>query len=102
MLTIYKSFLRPRLDYGDVIYDNPINKSLINKLEKFQYQACLAITGVIQGMSLECLYKELRLESLQSRLWYRKMIFFHNILNGLTSKYLFDIILVLNGCGRRK
>ena len=34
--------------------------------------------------------------SLQSRLWYRKMIFFYNIWNGVTPKYLFDIISVLN------
>ena len=47
LLTIYKSFARPRLDYGDIIYDNPVNVSLINKLEKVQYQACLVITGAI-------------------------------------------------------
>ena len=52
------------------------HESLINKLEKVQYQACLAITGAIQGPSRENLYKELGLESLQSRQWYRKMTFF--------------------------
>ena len=41
LLTIYKSFVRPHLDYGDIIYDNPLNESLINKLEKAQYQTCL-------------------------------------------------------------
>ena len=35
LLTIYKSFVRLHLDYSDVIYDNPVNESLINKLEKF-------------------------------------------------------------------
>ena len=45
LLRIYKSFVRPYLDYGDMIYDNPENETLINKLEKVQYQACLAITG---------------------------------------------------------
>ena len=53
LLTIYKSFVRPHIDYGDIIYDNPVNESLINKLGKVQYQACLAITGAIQGTQIE-------------------------------------------------
>ena len=65
------SFVQPHLDYRDIIYDNPGNESLINKLEKVQYQARLAITAAIQGASHESLYKELILESLQSRQWYR-------------------------------
>ena len=69
---------------GDIIYDNPVNESLINKLEKVQYQACLAITGAIQGTSRESLYKELVIESVQSRQWYRKMVFFNKVFNGLT------------------
>ena len=28
LLTIYKSFVRPNLDYADIIYDKPFNKSL--------------------------------------------------------------------------
>ena len=35
-------------------------------------------------------------ESLKSWWWYKKMIFFYKRLNGLTPKYLFDIILVSN------
>ena len=94
LLTIYKSFVRPHLDYGDIIYDNPENETLINKLEKVQYQACLAITGAFQGTSRESLYRELGLECLQTRRWYRKMIFFYKILNGSAPKYLFDILPV--------
>ena len=92
LLTIYKSFVRPHLDSGDIIYDNPENGTLINKLEKVQYQSCLAITGAFQGTSRESLYRELGLECLQTRWWYRKMIFFYKILNGLAPKYLFDIL----------
>ena len=63
-------------------------------LEKVQYQACLAITGAFQGTSRESLYRQLGLECLQTRRWYRKMIFFYIILNGLAPKYLFDILPV--------
>ena len=48
LLTIYKSFLRPHLDYGDVIYDRAFNESFQNKLESFQYNAALAIRGAIK------------------------------------------------------
>ena len=34
LLTIYKSFLRPHLDYGDIFYDRTFNESFQNKLEK--------------------------------------------------------------------
>ena len=61
LLTIYQSFTSPHLDYGDIVYDNPINKSLINKLEKVQYQVCLTVAGVIQGTSNESFCKELGL-----------------------------------------
>ena len=57
-----------------------------------QYQACLAIPGDFQGTSCESLYRELELESLLTRRWYRKMIFFYKILNGLAPEYLFDIL----------
>ena len=59
LLTIYKSFIRPHLEYGDILYDKPDNESFQNKIEKVQYKACLAITGAIQGTSREKLYEAL-------------------------------------------
>ena len=35
LLTIYKSFIRPHLDSGDVIYDQHINNRLSKKLNLF-------------------------------------------------------------------
>ena len=53
LLTIYKSFIRPHLDYGDIIYDKAFNESFHAKLESLQYNATLAITGAITGSSTE-------------------------------------------------
>ena len=61
LVTIYKSFIRPHLDYGDVTYDQPDNDSFSDKIEQLQSKACLAITGAIQGTSQECLDNELGL-----------------------------------------
>ena len=66
-LTIYKSFIRPHLDYGDILYDKPNNENFQNKIEQVQYRACLAITGAIKGTSRERLYDELGLHSLIER-----------------------------------
>ena len=30
LLTIYKSFIRPNLDYGDTLYDKPENQNFHN------------------------------------------------------------------------
>ena len=59
LITIYKSFIRPRLDYGDITYDQTFNMSFQQKMETIQYNAALAITDKIRGSSREKLYQEL-------------------------------------------
>ena len=51
LLTIYKSFARPHLDYRDIIYDQPNNEGFRQKLESYQYKAALAITGAMRYIS---------------------------------------------------
>ena len=76
LVTIYKSSVRPHLDYGDILYDQKFNNSFRERLESIQYNATLAITGAIRGSSREKLYQELGFESLQRRRWYRKLCLF--------------------------
>ena len=47
-MTIYKAFVRPHLDYGDIIYDEAYNETFHQKLEYIQYNACLALLGTIR------------------------------------------------------
>ena len=54
-----KSFVRPHLDYSDVIYDQPNNFRLSDKT--VQYNAALAIAGTARRISKEKLYQELGL-----------------------------------------
>ena len=79
LITVCKSFVRPHLDYGDIIYDQPYKASFHSKLESIQYNATLAITGAIRETSKEKLYQELGLESLHQRRWYRKLCYFYKI-----------------------
>ena len=59
LLTIYKSFIRPHLDYCDVFHDQPNNELFCTKIEPMQYNAALAITGAIRRTSQTKLYNEL-------------------------------------------
>ena len=92
LLTIYKSFIRPHLDYGDTIYHQPYNGTFCQKIESFQYQAALAITGAIHGTSQTKLYKELGIESMKLRQWFRRLCYFFKIQSSGLPQYLNDLI----------
>ena len=83
LITIYKAFVRPHLDYGHILYDQAYNASFHQKLEKIQYNACTAITGATRSTSKEKTYLELGLESLASTRWFRKLCFLFKILKNL-------------------
>ena len=74
LLTIYKAFIRPYLDYGDVVHDYPGNAPFMQKLESAQYKASLAITGCFLGTSRDKLHSELGLKILADKRFYRRLI----------------------------
>ena len=86
LLTIYKSFVRSHLDYADIMYEKPGNVNFESKLERVQYNACLAITGAIWGTNRSSIFAEVGLESLSASRWYRK--FFYKIVHSLSPAYL--------------
>ena len=92
LITVYKSFIRSCLDYGDVIYDQPKVASFSDRIESIQYNAALAITGCIRGTSKEKLYQELGLEYLSSRRWYRRLCSFYKIVNMKYPSYLYNLV----------
>ena len=81
LLTMYKSFVRPHLGYGDILYDKPNNENFQNKLD--------AIQGTTSRTKL---YDELGLHSLIKRRWCNKLIFFYKIVNGLLPGYLYSYL----------
>ena len=92
LLTIHKSFARPHLDYGDIIYDKSYNEAFKSKLESIQYNAALAITVAIKGSSREKLYQKLGPESLSMRRWYRKLSLLFKIITTESPPYLFNLV----------
>ena len=94
---LYILYVRPHLDYSDVIYHIPATKfdnsgslqlnHMMEKLESIQYFAALAVTGAWKGTSREKLYNELGWESLNLRRWSRRLILFFKIADNLTPQY---------------
>ena len=65
LITIYKSFIRSHLDYGEIIYDETCNYSFHQRLQSVEHNACLAITEDIRVNSRDKLYQELGIESIR-------------------------------------
>ena len=91
LIKIYKSLVRPHLDYGDIIYDQPNKESLNQKTERIPYNAALAITGTYTTYQSR-LYNELGLESLKFRRWFRKLCTFYKIKTTCVPHCLSDVI----------
>ena len=89
LITIFKAFIRPYLDYGDILYDQAYNILFNQKLKSIQYNASLAITGAIRDTSKE---KKQGLESLQLRRWYRKLGMFYKFFKSKSPQYLLKLI----------
>ena len=87
----YKMYVRPHLDYGDVIYHNQ-RIDVMNLTERVQYKAALIVSGCWQGTSWENLYEEIGWESLSDRRWARRLTIFYKMNNGLAPSYLSDHI----------
>ena len=97
---MYKTLVRSHLDYCDVIYHIPsiihqpplgmTLNSLMEKVEKIQYQAALAIIGAWQGSSRSKIYDELGWETLSDRRNCRRVLQIHKIINNNTISYLKD------------
>ena len=97
---MYKAIVHSHLDYDDVIchlppllHQAPLGvslNSLMEKVERLQYQAALAITGAWNGSSHTKLYKELGWESLSDRRRCRSVLQIHKIYNNETQYYLTD------------
>ena len=86
---IYKMFVRPHLDYGDIIYHDQVKDSM-EIYEAIQYKAGLIVSGSWKGTNRAKLYKELGWESLSDRRHIRRLMLYYKINANLTPRYLKD------------
>ena len=89
--TIFIAFIRPLLEYADVIWDNCTQYEK-DELEKIQVEAARIATGTTKLISLTNLYKEICWEKLQKRRDDHKLTLFYKMHNNLTPNYLSSLI----------
>ena len=90
---MYTSFIRPLLEYGDIIWDN---SSAANKraLENIQVEALRITTGDTTVCSMQKLYDASKRETLQTRRILHNLCQLYKMINGLTPSYLYQLLPV--------
>ena len=88
---IYISYLRPILEYASIIWDNctTYEKEL---LEKLQYDAARAVTGLTRSVSINNLINEIGWVSLSDRRKLQKLVLIFKYKNGDLPSYLNDLM----------
>ena len=97
---IYLTFIRPLIEYGDVIWDN-CTQFQKNELDKIQNAAARIATGTTKLISLFALSNEVKWESLQDRRRKHKLTLFYKMKSNLCPSYLSSLVpLTVNSASR--
>ena len=89
--SVYLSFIRPILEYGNQLYDN-CSETLSKRLEKVQREAALCITRAYRCTKHNNLLAEVGLTTLKERRRRQKLLFIYKCLNNLAPDYLASVI----------
>ena len=89
--TIYTTFIRPLIEYRDVIWDNCTQYEK-QELDKIQNEAARIATGTTKQVSLHSLYNEMCWESLECRRNNHKLTLFYKMVHNITPLYLSSLI----------
>ena len=89
--TFYLVFIRPILEYGDVIWDN-CAKYEKEALDKIQNEAGRIAIGATKLISIPALYTEIKWETLSQRREAHKLTLFYKMMNQLTPNYLSSLV----------
>ena len=96
LIQMYKTFVRPHLDYCDIIYHEPPKidgqettlTAPMEEVERIQYKAALAVTGAWQGSNRSKLFDERGWDPLTYRRISHSRIMLFKIVNRLIPYYL--------------
>ena len=88
---MYFAYIRPLLEYSDVVWDN-CSTATKKQLHAIHVEAARIISGATKLCGIDKLFADLGWESLQARRDKHKLIVFFKILHGLTPNYLSDMI----------
>ena len=89
--TIYFSFIRPLIEYADVVWNN-CTQYEVNELEKIQNEAARIVTGATKLVSINSLLTETGWETLATRRKQHKLTLFYKMQNDLSPEYLASLV----------
>jgi hypothetical protein len=90
---MYITFIRPLLEYGDIIWDN-CSVALKNDIESVQVEAARIVTGATKYCNIDRLLKDLNWESLSQRRKKHSMMQIYKMQNNIAPSYLCNLIPV--------
>ena len=89
--TIYIAFVRPILEYADVVWDNCTQQEK-HEIEKIQLEAARIATGTTKLVSVQKLYDEIGWETLDIRRRKHKLVLFYKMYNDIAPSYLSSLV----------
>ena len=88
---IYTAFIRPLIEYGDIIWDN-CSQYEKQELDKIQKEAARIATGATRLVSIRALCKEIGWDSLEKRRSNHKLTLFYKMTHNLAPLYLSSLV----------
>ena len=88
---IYTAFIRPLIEYGDIIWDN-CSQYEKQELNKIQNEAARKATRATRLVSIRTLCKEIGWESLEKRRSDHKLTLFYKMTHNLAPLYLYSLV----------
>ena len=88
---IYFTFIRPILEYADVVWNN-CTQSEVNELEKIQNEAARIVTGATKLVSINSLTQETGWETLSNRRKKHKLFLFYKMQHQMSPDYLSSLV----------
>ena len=89
--TIYFSFIRPSMEYGDVLFAGTYDSDLC-KLDRLQVDAMRIVTGATQKSNIALLYEDLDWTSLEVRRNQHCLFLMFKMMNNLVPQYLKNLL----------
>jgi hypothetical protein len=89
--TIYMSFVRPSLEYGDCLWGGAYEVDL-NKLDDIQIEAMRIVTGATAKSNINSLYCDTKWQTLDERRKNRSLTMKYKIIHGFAPSYLYELL----------
>ena len=89
--TIYLTFIRPVLEYANVVWDNCTHYEK-EELEKIQNEAARIVTGTTKLVSKHALYEEIGWDTLDLRRRKHKLTLLYKVYTNQTPPYLSTLV----------